>query len=144
MLVNAVIGYVQEAKAVEAIEALAKTMTTDARVIRAGEQVLVSAVEIVPGDVILLQAGDKVPPRSLRLVRSRDLQIDESALTGESLPVEQSPERVAHDQRLADRNHMAYASSLVTFGQATGVVIGTGDETAIGRISELISQAEDL
>ena len=143
VLVNAVIGYVQEAKAVEAIEALAKTMTTDARVIRAGEQVLVSAVEIVPGDVILLQAGDKVPA-DLRLVRSRDLQIDESALTGESLPVEKSPERVAHDQELADRTNMAYASSLVTFGQATGVVIGTGDDTEIGRISELISQAEDL
>ena len=70
--------------------------------IRAGEQVLVSAVEVVPGDVVLLQAGDKVPA-DLRLVRSRDLQIDESALTGESLPVEKSPDAVAHDQELADR-----------------------------------------
>ncbi len=143
VLVNAVIGYLQEAKAVQAIEALAKTMTTDARVIRSGEQVLVSAVEVIPGDVVLLQAGDKVPA-DLRLVRSRDLQIDESALTGESLPVEKSPEQVAHDQELADRTNMAYASSLVTFGQATGVVIGTGDDTEIGRISELISEADEL
>ena len=90
VLVNAIIGYLQEAKAVEAIEALAKTMTTEALVLRAGEQVRVSATEIVPGDVVLLQAGDKVPA-DLRLVRGRDLQIDESALTGESLPVDKRP-----------------------------------------------------
>jgi len=143
VLVNATIGYFQEAKAVEAIEALAKTMTTEALVLRAGEQVRVSATEIVPGDVVLLQAGDKVPA-DLRLIRGRDLQIDESALTGESLPVEKRPETVAHDQVLAERTNMAYASSLVTFGQGAGVVIGIGDDTEVGRISELISEAEDL
>ena len=143
VLVNATIGYLQEAKAVEAIEALAKTMSTEALVLRAGEQVRVSATEIVPGDVVLLQAGDKVPA-DLRLIRGRDLQIDESALTGESLPVDKRPEPVAHDQVLAERTNMAYASSLVTFGQGAGVVIGVGDDTEVGRISELISEAEDL
>ncbi len=143
VLVNATIGYLQEAKAVEAIEALAKTMTTEALVLRAGEQVRVSATEIVPGDVVLLQAGDKVPA-DLRLIRGRDLQIDESALTGESLPVDKRPEPVAHDQVLAERTNMAYASSLVTFGQGAGVVTGIGDDTEVGRISELISEAEDL
>ena len=143
VLVNATIGYLQEAKAVEAIEALAKTMTTEALVLRAGEQARVSATEIVPGDVVLLQAGDKVPA-DLRLIRGRDLQIDESALTGESLPVDKRPEPVAHDQVLAERTNMAYASSLVTFGQGAGVVIGIGDDTEVGRISELISEAEDL
>ena len=116
VLVNATIGYLQEAKAVEAIEALAKTMTTEAPLLRAGEQVRVPATEIVPGDVVLLQSGDKVPA-DLRLVRGRDLQIDESALTGESLPVDKRPEPVAHDQVLAERTNMAYASTLVTFGQ---------------------------
>ena len=143
VLVNATIGYLQEAKAVEAIEALAKTMTTDALVLRAGEQVRVTATEIVPGDVVLLQAGDKVPA-DLRLIRGHDLQIDESALTGESLPVDKRPEPVAHDQVLAERTNMAYASSLVTFGQGAGVVTGIGDDTEVGRISELISEAEDL
>ena len=143
VLVNAIIGYLQEAKAVEAIEALAKTMTTEALVLRAGEQVRVSATEIVPGDLVLLQAGDKVPA-DLRLIRGRDLQIDESALTGESLPVDKRPEPVAHDQVLAERTNMAYASSLVTFGQGAGVVTGIGDDTEVGRISELISEADDL
>ena len=143
VLVNATIGYLQEAKAVEAIEALAKTMTTEALVLRAGEQVRVSATEIVPGDLVLLQAGDKVPA-DLRLIRGRDLQIDESALTGESLPVDKRPEPVAHDQVLAERTNMAYASSLVTFGQGAGVVTGIGDDTEVGRISELISEADDL
>ncbi len=143
VLVNATIGYLQEAKAVEAIEALARTMTTEALVLRAGEQVRVSATEIVPGDVVLLQAGDKVPA-DLRLIRGRDLQIDESALTGESQPVDKRPEPVAHDQVLAERANMAYASSLVTFGQGAGVVTGIGDDTEVGRISELISGAEDL
>ena len=92
VLVNAVVGYLQEAKAVQAIEALAKTMTTEATVLRGGHQVRVPAPELVPGDVVLLQAGDKVPA-DLRLFRSRDLQIDESALTGESVPVEKRPER---------------------------------------------------
>ncbi len=143
VLVNAGIGYLQEAKAVQAMEALAKTMTTEATVLRGGHQVRVPAPELVPGDVVLLQAGDKVPA-DLRLFRSRDLQIDESALTGESLPVEKRPEGIAHDIVLAERANMAYATALVTFGQAAGVVVGIGDDTEVGRISELIAQADDL
>jgi len=143
VLVNAVVGYLQEAKAVQAIEAIARTMTTETLVLRAGEQVVVPATGIVPGDVVLLQAGDKVPA-DLRLVRARDLQIDESALTGESVPVEKRSEAVAHDQELAERTNMAYASSLVTFGQGAGVAVCIGDDTEVGRISEMISGADDL
>ncbi len=143
VIINAVVGYLQEAKAVQAIEALAKTMTTESTVLRSGEQERVSAREIVPGDIVLLQGGDKVPA-DLRLFRSRDLQIDESALTGESLPVEKRPEAVAHDVVLAERTNMAYASALVTFGQGAGVVVGIGDDTEVGRISELISKADEL
>ena len=143
VIVNAVVGYLQEAKAVQAIEALAKTMTTEATVLRSGEQVRLSAVDLVPGDIVFLQAGDRVPA-DLRLFRSRDLQIDESALTGESLPVEKRPELVERETVLAERANMAYASALVTFGQGAGVVVGIGDDTEVGRISSLITQADDL
>ena len=87
VLLNAVIGYLQEAKAVAAIEALSRAMTAEATVIRAGDQLRLPAAEIVPGDLVLVQAGDKVPA-DLRLFRTRDLHVDESALTGESVPVE--------------------------------------------------------
>ncbi|HSL95370.1 MAG TPA: HAD-IC family P-type ATPase, partial [Thermoleophilia bacterium] len=143
VLVNAAIGYVQEAKAVSAIEALSQAMTTGARVVREGETVDVPATEIVPGDLVLLQAGDKVPA-DLRLLRTRDLRIDESALTGESVAVEKDTLVRERDTTLADRTDIAYASSLVTYGTGAGLVIATGDSTEVGRISRLIAEAETL
>jgi Ca2+-transporting ATPase len=143
VLVNAAIGYVQEAKAVSAIEALSQSMTTGARVVREGEILDVPATEIVPGDLVLLQAGDKVPA-DLRLLRTRDLRIDESALTGESVAVEKDTVVSKRDTTLADRTDIAYASSLVTYGTGAGLVIATGDSTEVGRISRLIAEAEDL
>jgi Ca2+-transporting ATPase len=143
VLVNAAIGYVQEAKAVSAIEALSQSMTTGARVVREGETLDVPATEIVPGDLVLLQAGDKVPA-DLRLLRTRDLRIDESALTGESVAVEKDTVVSERDTTLADRTDIAYASSLVTYGTGAGLVIATGDSTEVGRISRLIAEAEDL
>ena len=143
VVLNAIIGYVQEAKAVEALAALSKTMTTEATVIRAGDRRRVPATELVPGDVVALQSGDKVPA-DVRLVDQRDLQIDESALTGESLPVEKDGRAVQKDTALADRTCMAYASSLVTYGTGTGIVVAIGDRTEVGRISELIAETKDL
>lgn len=143
VLVNAFIGYIQEAKAVNAMEALARTMTTEATALRAGGEQRILSTEAVPGDIVLLKSGDKVPA-DLRLLRTRDLQVDESALTGESIPVEKRPDVLDHDTGLADRRNMAYASSLVTYGQGTGIVIGIGDQTEVGRISELISKTETL
>jgi cation-transporting P-type ATPase F len=143
VLVNAIIGFIQEAKAVKAIEALARTMTTEATVLRAGEKRRIFSVEVVPGDIVLLQSGDKVPA-DMRLFQIRDLQVDESALTGESVPVDKRPEVVGHDTGLADRHNMAYASSLVTYGQGSGVVVAIGDHTEVGRISQLISSTEAL
>ena len=143
VLLNAVIGYLQEAKAVEALKALAQTMTTEATVVRAGERQRIPAAELVPGDLVVLQSGDKVPA-DLRLSHTRDLQIDESALTGESVPVEKDAHTLAKDTPLADRHCMAYASSLVTFGSGMGLVVATGDATEVGRISELIAEAEEL
>ncbi len=143
VLVNALIGFIQEAKAVKAIEALARTMTTEATVLRAGEKQRISSAEVVPGDIVLLQSGDKVPA-DMRLFQTRDLQVDESALTGESVPVDKKPDVLDHDTGLADRQNMAYASSLVTYGQGIGIVVAIGDKTEVGRISELISSTEAL
>ncbi len=144
VLINAVIGYLQEARAEQAIAALAQTMTTEATVTRGGKVLRLTAAELVPGDIIQLQAGSRVPA-DLRLVASRDLQVTEAALTGESVPVEKDATLLAdHDAVLAERRNMAYASTLVTYGTATGVVIATGDGSEIGRISQLISSAADL
>ncbi|MCX6364781.1 MAG: HAD-IC family P-type ATPase, partial [Actinobacteria bacterium] len=111
--------------------------------IRGGEQLRLPATEIVPGDLVQLQAGDKVPA-DLRLLRSRELRVDESSLTGESLPVEKGDERVAKDCPLAERGDMAYASALVSFGTGAGLVVATGDATEVGKISRLIQEARDL
>ncbi|MBC8317280.1 MAG: cation-transporting P-type ATPase [Desulfobulbaceae bacterium] len=143
VLVNAIIGYIQEAKAVNALAALARTMTTEATVLRQGEKKQIPATELVPGDIVLLASGDKVPA-DLRLLEVKDLRIDESALTGESLPVEKKGGELNPDTLLADRLNMSYASSLVTYGQGTGIVTATGDHTEVGRISELIASADEL
>jgi Ca2+-transporting ATPase len=143
VLVNAGIGFGQEAKALKAIEALARAMTSEATVVRKGERERIPATELVPGDIVLLRSGDKVPA-DIRLFRTRELQIDESALTGESVPVEKRVETLDRDTVLADRRNMAYSTTLVTYGTGAGVVVGTGDSTEIGRISELIASAQVL
>ncbi len=144
VLVNGIVGYIQEAKAERAIEALAQTMITEANALRAGKTVRISAAELVPGDIVLLQAGNKVPA-DMRLLRARDLQVAEAALTGESAPVQKDADlRLDTDAALADRRNMAYASTLVTYGQSTGIVVATGDNTEVGRISQLISTAQEL
>lgn len=143
VIVNAIIGFIQEAKAVNALAALARTMTTEATVLRQGEKKRISAVDLVLGDIVFLQGGDKVPA-DIRLLQVRELQIDESALTGESVPVAKSAGLLGHDTLLADRANMAYASTLATYGQGMGVVTATGDHTEVGRISQLISSTEEL
>jgi Ca2+-transporting ATPase len=143
VLVNAIVGFIQESKAENALAALADTMIAEATVLRHGEKNRIPATELVPGDIVLLQTGDKVPA-DLRLLKIRGLQVDESALTGESVPVEKDAERLDRKTVLAERINMAYASSMVTYGQGTGIVTATGDYTEVGRISQLISSAQDL
>jgi Ca2+-transporting ATPase len=143
VLVNAVIGFIQEAKAIKAIEALAHAMNSSATVLRGGERHQVPATELVPGDIVLLQSGDKVPA-DLRLLSSRDLQVDESSLTGESVPVQKQSGSLPGDTPLTDRINMAYSSTLITYGIGTGTVIATGNSTEVGRINELIASADIL
>jgi Ca2+-transporting ATPase len=143
VLVNAIVGFIQEAKAENAIAALARIVTTEATVIRDRKKWRIPSSELVPGDLVLLASGDKVPA-DLRLLKVRDLQVDESALTGESLPVEKRGGQLAPDTPLADRVNMAYAGSLVTYGQGSGIVVAIGDATETGRISQLVAEAADL
>ncbi|MGB5443098.1 MAG: HAD-IC family P-type ATPase, partial [Gammaproteobacteria bacterium] len=143
VLVNAVIGFIQESRALKAIDALARGMEGTAVVVRAGKKEKIPAFELVPGDLVLLQSGDKVPA-DLRLLRTRELQVDESALTGESVPVQKQPEQLPREKLLADRTNMAYSSTLVTYGTAAGVVVATGDGTEIGQINALIAGAATL
>jgi len=142
--INAVVGFLQEAKAVKVMEALAQAMPTKATVIREGQKQQILATTLVPGDIVCLQPGDKVPA-DLRLLDCRNLQIDESALTGESVPVDKHPvEQLPRNTPLADRCNMAQSSTLVTYGIGTGVVIAIGDRTEIGRIKEMVVSAEIL
>ncbi|WP_243544160.1 cation-transporting P-type ATPase [Pseudodesulfovibrio tunisiensis] len=143
VLVNAVVGYIQEAKAVKALDSLSASMSTEAVVFRAGSSDRIPASGVVPGDVVLLRSGDKVPA-DLRILSGKELRIDESALTGESLPVDKEPGRLPPDAVLAERRCMAYAGTLVSYGQGRGVVVATGNHTEIGRISGLIEAADEL
>jgi cation-transporting P-type ATPase F len=141
ILINSVIGFVQESKALKAIDALARAMVSQALVVRNGERRKVGALELVPGDIVLIQSGDKVPA-DLRLFKTRELRIDESTLTGESVSVQKTGDRLEADTDLSDRRNMAYSSTLVTHGTGQGIVIATGDQTEIGRINDLISSAD--
>ncbi len=143
VFVNAVIGFIQESKALKAIEALAKSVASEATVIRNGEKRRIPSVEITIGDVVLLQSGDKVPA-DLRLVQVRELQVDESSLTGESVPVIKQTDALDADTVLGDRSNMAYSSTLVTYGTGVGVVVAIGRNTEIGKINEMIAEADVL
>jgi Ca2+-transporting ATPase len=140
---NAIIGFIQESKAEGAIAALAKAITTEATIIRDGQKIRVPSRDLVPGDIVLLISGDKVPA-DLRLIHVKNLQIDESALTGESVAVEKNSEVLAPNTPLAERKNMAYAGGFVTFGQGVGVVVATGNATETGRISQLMEQHTDI
>lgn len=142
-VINAVIGYVQEAKAEGAIASLAKAVTTETLVVREGQTLRIPSRDLVPGDIVLLASGDKVPA-DVRLLKSRNLQVDESALTGEAVPVEKSIQLLSPDTVLADRINMAYAGSFITFGQGTGLVVSTGNATEVGQISQSMERQVSL
>ncbi len=143
VLINAIVGYLQESRAARSIDALSRSMIAEATVWRAGEKRRLPAAELVPGDVVALASGDQVPA-DLRLFAARDLRVAEAALTGESVPVEKSTETLAADTPLADRRNLAFATALVTYGSATGVVVATGNRTQVGQISGLIQSADEL
>ncbi len=143
VIVNAVIGFIQEGKAERALEAVRAMLAHEAAVLRGGQRRQIPAAEVVPGDLVLLASGDRVPA-DLRLVKAKNLRIDEAALTGESVPVDKSVEPVGADAVLAERRSMAYSGTVVTYGQATGVAVATGGATEIGRIGALVAGVREI
>ena len=143
VVINAIIGFIQEYRAGKAIEALAAMIPEAATAMRNGQSIAVSADGLVPGDVVTLQSGDKVPA-DLRLIRVKNLLVEEAALTGESLPVAKRSDAVLPDSPLGDRFCMAYSGTLVVQGTATGVVVATGNNTELGRINALLNQTTQL
>jgi magnesium-transporting ATPase (P-type) len=143
VLVNAAIGFVQEGRAEKALEAIRGMIDPKASVLRDGRRVTVAADAIVPGDVVLIEAGDRVPA-DLRLVRARNLRIDEAILTGESMAVEKSIEPIAADAALGDRTSMAFSGTFVAAGQGAGVAVATAASSELGRISALLGTVQTL
>jgi Ca2+-transporting ATPase len=143
VIINTIIGFAQEFKASKAIESLSAMVPEFAIVQRDGKRVQLPVAELVPGDVVILQSGDKVPA-DLRLFHLRTLQIEEAALTGESVPVEKMTEPVAENAALGDRRNMAFSGSLVTYGTGMGVVTTTGNGTELGRINTMLGEATEM
>lgn len=143
VVVNAVIGFLQESKAEAALDALRAMVRTEARVVRDGRQRRVSSDDVVPGDLVLVEAGEKVPA-DLRLVRADEVRADESALTGESLPVRKDEVVVPVETPVADRRNVLYSGTLITGGSAAGIAVGTGAQTELGRIHRLVGSAQVL
>lgn len=143
VVINAVIGFIQEGKAERALDAVRGMLAAHATVLRDGERHQIDAAQLVPGDIVALEAGDKVPA-DLRLIRTKNLSMVESALTGESVPVEKTTESSPPDAGISDRACMAYSGTLVAVGQGQGIVVATGPDTEIGRIGTLVSEVQTL
>jgi len=143
VLINAIIGFLQEGKAEDALRAIRRMLSPQAMALRNGRRTTVNAQDLVPGDVVVLQSGDRVPA-DVRLFRVKGLHIQESALTGESIPVSKATAPLDAHTVLADRRCMAHSGTLVTTGQGEGVVIATGAATQIGHISTLVAGVEQL
>jgi magnesium-transporting ATPase (P-type) len=143
VVINALIGFLQEGKAERALEAIRTMLSLKATVYRDGQRLSIPSEDLVPGDVVFLHSGDKVPA-DIRLFRIKELRIDEAPLTGESVPVGKSLEPAKEQAVLGDRLCMAYSGTLVTSGQGSGVVIATGDATELGRISQLVAEVPKL
>ncbi|GAB4567715.1 MAG: cation-transporting P-type ATPase [Haliangiales bacterium] len=143
VLVNSVIGFLQEYRAERAIAALDALVVTEASVVREGTPHRVPSDQLVVGDVVLIGSGDSVPA-DLRLLKTHDLQVEEAALTGESVPVFKEVGTFPEDTVLGDRANMAYAGTVVTFGRGRGLVVATGDDTETGRIAGLLASTQEF
>jgi magnesium-transporting ATPase (P-type) len=143
VLINAVIGVIQEGKAERALDAIRRMLSLRAAVLRDGRRKLIPAEHVVPGDIVFIQSGDKVPA-DLRLLAVKNLRIDEAALTGESQPVDKDIAAVAQQAAIGDRTCMAYSSTLVVYGQGLGVAVATGGDTEIGQIGAMLEQVQEL
>ena len=142
VLINVMVSFIQEGKAEKALEGIKEMLSLEASVVRDSERTTIDAEQLVPGDIVLLNAGDKVPA-DLRLISVKDLRAEESPLTGESEAVSKQLEPVNEDAVLGDRTNMAFSGTTISYGEGSGVVIGTGLHTEIGSINRMISKVGD-
>ncbi len=143
LIVNAIIGVFQEAKAENALDALERLSAPHCKVIRDGKHLVIESRELVVGDIVEIETGDSVPA-DLRLVESVNLKIQEAALTGESLPVEKQTHLLTESLPIGDRSNMAFSSCSVTYGRGRGIVVATGEQTEVGKIAAMISSVPDM
>lgn len=144
VLLNAIVGFVQEYKAEKAMEALKKMTVTQSQVLRGGQPILISSIELVPGDVVVIEAGNVVPA-DIRLMETHSLRIDESSLTGESVAVDKKSHDLAEENiPLCDQLNMAFKGTLVANGRATGIVVATGMKTELGKIASLLQEEKAI
>ena len=143
VIINALLGFFQEGKAEKALDSIRNMLSAEARTIRGRETRLIPAEELVPGDVVLVESGDRIPA-DLRLVDVKNLRTEEAALTGESVPIDKTTEAVAAKATVGDREGMAFSGTLVSSGRGTGVVVGTGSNTELGRINQLMAGVSAL
>jgi P-type Ca2+ transporter type 2C len=142
VIINVLVSFIQEGKAEKALEGIKKMLSLSAIVIRDGERTTIDAEDVVPGDLVVLKSGDRIPA-DIRLVSAKNLRVEESALTGESEAVEKSSETVEPDAVLSDRKNMVYAGTTVSYGDAMGITTATGEATEIGRINKMMTDVGD-
>jgi magnesium-transporting ATPase (P-type) len=143
VVLNALLGFFQEGKAEKALDSIRNMLSAEARTVRGGETRLVPSEDLVPGDIVLLESGDKIPA-DLRLIDVKNLRTEEAALTGESVPIDKTTERVAERATVGDREGMAFSGTLVASGRGTGIVVATGDTTELGRINQMMAAVSAL
>lgn len=143
VVINAAIGYIQQSKAEKALESIRNMLSVKAAVLRSGKRLEIPSTELVPGDLVYLRAGDKVPA-DMRLIEVANLQVEESSLTGESEAVEKTTARLPRDTVLGDRTNMVFAGTSIAAGSGLGIVVATGPETELGKISSAMESVEKL
>jgi magnesium-transporting ATPase (P-type) len=143
VILNALLGFIQEGKAEKALDSIRNMLSAEARTLRGGEIRLIPSEELVPGDIVLLESGDKVPA-DLRLVDVKNLRTEEAALTGESVPIDKTTDAVSSKATIGDREGMAFSGTLVASGRGTGIVVATGSETELGRINQMMTSVNAL
>src|SRR6516225_3742267 len=143
VVLNSLLGFIQEGKAEKALDSIRNMLSAEARTMRGGEARLIPADQLVPGDVVLLESGDKIPA-DLRLIEAKNLRTEEAALTGESVPAEKTVDAVPVNATVGDRGSMAFSGTMVVSGRGTGVVVATGNQTELGRINQLLAEVSPL
>src|SRR5262245_45260217 len=143
VILNALLGFIQEGKAEKALDSIRNMLSAEARALRGGETRMIPAEELVPGDMVLLESGDKIPA-DLRLTEVKNLRTEEAALTGESVPADKISDPVSEKATVGDRESMAFSGTMVVSGRATGLVVATGSETELGRINQMLASVSQL